>query len=98
MTTYDYLLVMSKRSDPSVKVAELKARQSAYLKHVRRGKSVVVCDRDTPIARLVPYDPTPVPLAVRPAVRSLRDVVLPPPLNRDMGSQDALTEERQGHR
>jgi len=38
-------------------VSELKARLSAYLAEVRRGESVVVCDRTTPIARLVPYEP-----------------------------------------
>jgi len=40
----------------SVKVSELKARLSAYLAEVRRGETVIVCDRNTPIARLVPYD------------------------------------------
>ena len=36
-------------------MSELKAHLSAYLAEVRRGHSVVVCDRATPIARLVPY-------------------------------------------
>ena len=40
----------------SVKIAELKARLSAYLAEVRRGETVVVCDRHTPVARLVPYE------------------------------------------
>ena len=34
-------------------VSELKAKLSAYLSAVRKGE--VVCDRETPIARLVPY-------------------------------------------
>jgi prevent-host-death family protein len=38
------------------KVAELKARLSKYLAGVRAGDTVVVCDRNTPIARIVPYD------------------------------------------
>lgn len=38
-------------------VSDLKAHLSAYLAEVRRGESVVVCDRNTPIARLVPYEP-----------------------------------------
>lgn len=38
-------------------VSELKAHLSAYLADVRRGQSVIVCDRATPIARLVPYAP-----------------------------------------
>ena len=37
-------------------VSELKTHLSAYLAEVRRGQSVVVCDRTTPIARLVPYE------------------------------------------
>lgn len=39
------------------KVSELKTHLSAYLAEVRRGRSVVVCDRTLPIARLVPYAP-----------------------------------------
>ena len=39
-----------------VKVSELKAHLSAYLAEVRRGDTVVVCDRHTPIARLVPIE------------------------------------------
>lgn len=40
----------------SAKISELKAHLSEYLAEVRRGSTVIVCDRDTPIARLVPYD------------------------------------------
>ena len=36
-------------------VSELKAKLSAYLSAVRKGEAVVVCDRETPIARLIPY-------------------------------------------
>ena len=39
-----------------VKIATLKANLSAYLAEVRKGESVIVCDRATPIARLVPFD------------------------------------------
>ena len=38
------------------KVSELKARLSRYLAEVRSGETVVVCDRRTPIARIVPID------------------------------------------
>lgn len=38
------------------KVSELKARLSAYLAEVRDGGSVIVCDRRTPIAQLIPFD------------------------------------------
>lgn len=37
------------------KTAELKANLSAYLATVRRGETVIVYDRSTPIARIVPY-------------------------------------------
>jgi prevent-host-death family protein len=40
------------------RVAQLKAHLSQYLARVRRGDTVVVCDRNTPIARLVPYAET----------------------------------------
>ena len=38
------------------KVSELKARLSAYLAEVRGGDTVIVCDRKTPIAQLIPFD------------------------------------------
>ncbi len=40
-----------------VKIATLKAHLSRYLDQVREGNEVVVYDRDTPIARIVPYAP-----------------------------------------
>jgi prevent-host-death family protein len=39
----------------SAKVSELKAKLSAYLSEVRRGSTVIVYDRNTPIARIVPF-------------------------------------------
>jgi prevent-host-death family protein len=38
-----------------VKIAELKNNLSRYLAYVREGGEVLVLDRDTPIARLVPF-------------------------------------------
>jgi prevent-host-death family protein len=38
------------------KVSDLKANLSAYPAEVRNGSTVIVCDRKTPIARLIPYD------------------------------------------
>jgi prevent-host-death family protein len=35
-----------------VKIAELKANLSAHLAAVRKGETIIVCDRSTPIARL----------------------------------------------
>ena len=40
----------------NVGVRELKAKLSEYLGRVADGESVVVTDRGTPVARLVPFD------------------------------------------
>ncbi|NOT07987.1 MAG: type II toxin-antitoxin system prevent-host-death family antitoxin [Gemmatimonadales bacterium] len=89
---------MKKRPDKTVKVAELKARLSEYLRAARQGHPVTVCDRDTPIARLVPYDAEAETLVIRKPIRRLRDVALPAPLGRRIDSLAALLEERQPSR
>jgi prevent-host-death family protein len=38
----------------AVQIAELKNKLSAYLKHVRRGEEILINDRKTPIAKIVP--------------------------------------------
>jgi prevent-host-death family protein len=48
-----------------VGVADLKARLSEHLRSVRAGRSLVVMDRQTPIARIVPYDSSSDRLVVR---------------------------------
>jgi prevent-host-death family protein len=61
-----------------VTVSELKARLSAFLAAVRSGETVVVCDRRTPIARLVPLPQTADDLTVEepidkvPALKQIR--------------------------
>lgn len=40
----------------SVNIAELKQHLSSYLKEVRAGKEIIIRDRNTPIARLMPLD------------------------------------------
>ena len=70
----------------SVGIAELKARLSEHLKSVRKGRTLTVLDRDTPVARIVPYAADPV--EVRRASRRLRDLPLPPP---PAGPTDSLT-------
>jgi prevent-host-death family protein len=37
-------------------IAELKAHLSEYLRAVRGGEEVLVLDRDTPVAKLIPSD------------------------------------------
>lgn len=39
-----------------VQLADLKARLSEYLDDVRAGAQVVIFDRATPVARIVPFD------------------------------------------
>lgn len=60
----------------SVRIAELKARLSEHLRSVRKGRTLTVLDRDTPVARLVPYAVD--PIEVRRATRRPRDLKLPP--------------------
>jgi prevent-host-death family protein len=84
-----------------VGIAELKARLSEYLRRVRRGHPVTVLDRDTPIARIVPYDSADdgVPIrASRADGRRLQQVKLPPPLVIGGDIVDLLLLERQGNR
>ena len=96
MTRHDYVLVMK-----SVKIAELKAKLSEHLRAVRRGHSVIVVDRETPIARLVPYSPDAEGLTIRKPLRrrrSIQSVPLPKPLKLDIDIVDLLLDERQGER
>lgn len=98
MTINDYLMTMKKPPEKTVKVAELKAKLSAYLRSARAGHTVVVCDRDTPVARLVPYAPEAEPIPVRHAIRALHSAPLPRPLHHRVDSLAALLDERQSSR
>ena len=89
---------MSRSPGKTVKVAELKANLSAYLRAAREGEQVTVCDRDTPVARLVPYEAVGEVLVVRRATRALHDFRLPVPLKRPIDSLEALLAERQMER
>ena len=75
-----------------VGIAELKAHLSEHLRAVRNGDSLTVLDRNTPIARIVPY--TAQPLEIRPASRRLRDLKLPPKLAKRTDSSSVLLEDR----
>lgn len=82
-----------------VGVAELKARFSEYLRLVRRGGSVTVLDRDTPVAQLMPVEARESRLQIRPSAAGSRvgNVTLPPPLALREDIVELLNEER-GHR
>jgi prevent-host-death family protein len=96
VTISGYIQVMN-----AVRVAELKARLSEYLRRVRRGHEVTVLDRETPIARIVPIGTGGAALEVRkplPGAPPLHRVPLPPPLAVKRDVVALLLEERQGER
>ena len=75
-----------------VRIADLKARLSEHLKSVRNGGTVTVLDRDTPIARIVPYA---IPqLEVRQARRRLHDLDVPPKPAKRTDSVALIVEDR----
>jgi prevent-host-death family protein len=73
-------------------IAELKARLSEHLRAVRNGGTVTVLDRDTPIARIVPYAAQ--PLDVKAAKRRPGELKLPPKPSRRTDSTALLVEDR----
>lgn len=76
----------------NVGIAELKARLSEHLRTVRNGGTLTVLDRDTPIARIVPYAAQ--PLEIRKAKRRPRDLKLPPRPAKRTDSVAILVEDR----
>jgi prevent-host-death family protein len=83
-----------------VRIAELKARLSEYLRAVRRGETIAVLDRETPIAHIVPVHERPA-LRIRkpaPGTPPPNRVKLPKPLKLKIDVVDLLLEERQGSR
>lgn len=79
------------------KIAEFKARLSYYLKAVRSGKEVTVMERDTPIARVLPYPKIGAHrLHIRPASESPADLKrFAAPPAKDLDSLAALQEARE---
>jgi prevent-host-death family protein len=95
MTIYGHNMTMK-----AVRIAELKARLSEYLRVVRRGETIAVLDRDTPVAQIVPIRDRsalrirkPAPGAPRP-----NQVPLAKPSKLDIDIVELLLEERQPHR
>ena len=83
-----------------VRIAELKARLSEYLRAVRRGETIAVLDRETPVAQIVPVRDR-LSLRIRmpaPGTPSPGRVPLPKPLKLDVDVVQLLLEERQPHR
>lgn len=83
-----------------VRIADLKSHLSEYLRAVRRGETISVLDRDTPVAQLVPMRDR-IALRVRkpaPGTPPPNRVPLPKPLTHNTDVVKLLLEERQGHR
>ncbi|HLN80580.1 MAG TPA: type II toxin-antitoxin system prevent-host-death family antitoxin [Thermoanaerobaculia bacterium] len=90
----------------NARISELRDRLSEYLARVRKGETVIVYDRDTPIARIDPIAPTAdnTPEWVLEAYRrgivtpaKVRDgKKIPPPMKvkEPLGLLEALLEER----
>jgi prevent-host-death family protein len=84
----------------TVRIAELKARLSEYLRVVRRGETIAVLDRDTPVAHIVPVRDR-IDLRVRrpaPGTPRPNQIPLPKPLKLPVDVVALLLEERQSHR
>ncbi len=82
-------------------IADLKSRLSHYLRGVRRGGQVVVLDRDTPVARIVPYAASGRELTIRkPRAGAVAPgaVVLPARLGLKRDIVELLLAERQTNR
>ena len=83
-----------------VRIAELKARLSEYLRAVRRGETIAVLDRDTPVAQIVPVRDR-AALRIRkpaPGTPPPNRVLLPKPLKTNIDVVQLLLEERQSRR
>jgi prevent-host-death family protein len=83
-----------------VRIAELKARLSEYLRFVRGGETIVVLDRETPVAHIVPVRDRSTLRVRKPAIGtpSPNRVPLPKPANLNLDVVQLLLEERQGRR
>jgi prevent-host-death family protein len=67
----------------TVNISDLKARLSAHIQIVRDGEEVLVCDRNQPVARIVPCNLDDRPEQER---RLVARGVLTPPLKKRSGS------------
>jgi len=77
-------------------VSGLKARLSEYLAAVRNGETVVVHDRRTPIARLVPFDAGTDDLSISEPIQPARALpkVQPPRLRKRLDVVRLLRDSR----
>lgn len=79
-----------------VRIAELKAKLSAYVRAAQGGARITVLDRNTPVAQLVPLDKKP-GLTIRPPVHrgaSLWRLPPAPPVDTKVDIVELLLEDR----
>jgi prevent-host-death family protein len=76
-----------------VGIADLKAHLSEHLRKVRGGRTLTVVDRNTPVARIVPFD-SEAPLEVRKATRKPSGLRLPPAPSAPTDSLSELLKDR----
>jgi len=76
----------------TVGIADLKAHLSEHLRAVRKGRTLTVLDRDSPVARLVPVEAG--PLEVRKATRRAADLPKQRPATSTTDSLSVLLEDR----
>jgi prevent-host-death family protein len=83
-----------------VRIADLKSRLSEYLRAVRRGETIAVLDRDTPVAHITPVRDRATLRIRKPAggAPPPNRVRIPKPLRTTIDIVTLLLEERQGHR
>lgn len=84
----------------AVRIAELKARLSEYLRAVRHGETIAVLDRDTLVAQIVPVRDRTTLKIRRPASGTPKpnQVALLKPLKVNVDIVELLLEERQSRR
>lgn len=81
-----------------VQIAELKSRLSEHLRMVRGGQPLIVMDRKTPIARIVPFEQGHTGLVIRKrkeGAPKFWEIPLPPPVDlKGVDLMKILEEER----
>jgi antitoxin (DNA-binding transcriptional repressor) of toxin-antitoxin stability system len=77
-----------------VGTAELKANLSKHLRAVRAGETLIVLDRQTPVARVIPFEAVGSGPSVSRGTGRLRDFVKPPPLDLGVSVEALLAAER----
>jgi prevent-host-death family protein len=83
-----------------VRIAELKAKLSEFLRAVQAGESIAVLDRNTAIAQIIPMRERPGIQIRKPSAGSPppNEVPLPRPLPLKIDVLELLLQERQNHR